>query len=229
MGSGDGRCPHGCGDGSAPPGLDVPLRTGPGTLGVAGHGVAHEVEQRSAVVAPAGGHSFGSAWAGSPSTSTACSASAHASTSPRHGRSALASLGRRSPQNVALLGRPNACPRTGAFGGSCTAMNEAHVRGRSPHPSTAGLLKHTNCLLYTFNVPVRRRHPKKQVEQALQDAEARGWTVTKRSGRGHAWGVARCSSVCVKWIWSTPADADNHAREIRQAVAACPHQEESNG
>jgi len=88
-------------------------------------------------------------------------------------------------------------------------------------------LKHTNEPLYSFNVPARPRHPKKQVEAALKEAEAHGWTVTKRKGRGHAWGVARCTSICVQWIWSTPANADNHAREIRHAVAACPHQEEA--
>ncbi|MHB8467668.1 MAG: hypothetical protein ACYDH6_20370 [Acidimicrobiales bacterium] len=78
-------------------------------------------------------------------------------------------------------------------------------------------------------MPARPRHPRKQVEEVLRYAEERGWSVVKRRGRGHAWGVARCPAVCTKWVWSTPADADNHAREIRHAVDACPHLEDDDG
>jgi hypothetical protein len=74
-------------------------------------------------------------------------------------------------------------------------------------------------------VVVRARHPKKQVEDALVYAESKGWTVTKRDGRGHAWGVGRCGGDCTAWIWSTPANPDNHARQIRRAIDNCSHQE----
>lgn len=71
----------------------------------------------------------------------------------------------------------------------------------------------------------RARHPKKQVEDALVYAEGKGWTVNKRDGRGHAWGVAHCGGDCTVWIWSTPANPDNHARQIRRAIDSCSHQE----
>lgn len=72
----------------------------------------------------------------------------------------------------------------------------------------------------------RPRHSKKEVEEALRYAEGRGWTVEKRAG-GHNWGAARCGHTpggCLVWIHSTPKNAGNHAKRIRQAVDRCPHQ-----
>ena len=54
----------------------------------------------------------------------------------------------------------------------------------------------------------RAKHPKKEVETALRDAESAGWTVTPTQS-GHRWGVMRCGmegpSGCQISIWSTPA------------------------
>lgn len=68
----------------------------------------------------------------------------------------------------------------------------------------------------------RARHPKKDVEAALQFAEANGWTVTPTT-RGHRWGKAECANGCSVSIWSTPKNAQNHAKHIQRAVARCPH------
>lgn len=56
---------------------------------------------------------------------------------------------------------------------------------------------------------------------ALADARAKGWEIERRSG--HAWGVARCGRGCKISIFSTPRSAENHARQIRRAIARCPH------
>ena len=72
-------------------------------------------------------------------------------------------------------------------------------------------------------MPARSRHQKKEVEEALQHAEAHGWTVEDRPGRGHASHVARCHVACTVWVWHTPANPANHARQIRRAVDNCPH------
>ena len=73
----------------------------------------------------------------------------------------------------------------------------------------------------------RSRHPKKGVEAALAELEEAGWTVTATSG-GHAWGVARCGESsrlgCQVWIWSTPRNQDNHARQIVRSLQRCPHE-----
>jgi hypothetical protein len=74
---------------------------------------------------------------------------------------------------------------------------------------------------------LRPKHPKKDVEAALQEAEAEGFRV--ETGRGH-WGVMYCPSTdpedrCPQpfWIWSSPANSTNHAKQIRRYVARCTH------
>jgi hypothetical protein len=72
----------------------------------------------------------------------------------------------------------------------------------------------------------RRRHPKKDVEEALAEAENSGWRVESASS-GHRWGVMRCSELssegCQVSIWSTPRNPGNHAKQLRRAVDRCPH------
>ena len=71
----------------------------------------------------------------------------------------------------------------------------------------------------------RPRHPKKEIEAAVQDAEARGWTWVK--GRGHVWGILHCPrgarDGCRRSVYSTPRVPEAHANDIRRAVARCPH------
>ena len=72
----------------------------------------------------------------------------------------------------------------------------------------------------------RAKHPKKEVESALSDAESAGWTVTPTQS-GHRWGVIRCGvegpSGCQISIWSTPRNTGNHAKQLRRFIARCPH------
>lgn len=69
---------------------------------------------------------------------------------------------------------------------------------------------------------MRRRHPKKDVEKALQLAEAAGWEVIpKRSG--HWWGIAQCGFGCRAPIISTPRSPGDHAKNIKKAIDRCPH------
>lgn len=71
----------------------------------------------------------------------------------------------------------------------------------------------------------RPRHPNKEIEAAVREAEALGWRF--RKGHGHAWGVLYCPhgerGGCVKSVYSTPVRPENHAREIRRAAERCPH------
>jgi hypothetical protein len=73
----------------------------------------------------------------------------------------------------------------------------------------------------------RPRHPKKEIEEALQYAEANGWRVIKRSGRGHAWGILRCvlenREGCSMSVWSTPRDPAVHGMQIMRRVDQCNH------
>lgn len=74
----------------------------------------------------------------------------------------------------------------------------------------------------------RKRHSKKEVEEALIYAETNGWRV--ETGGSHAWGkifcpyredVCRCGEFCIKCIWSTPRNTGNHAKQIYQVVDNC--------
>lgn len=50
----------------------------------------------------------------------------------------------------------------------------------------------------------RRRHPKKDVEQAVRAAEAAGWSVTEIH-RGHRWGLLTCpAGLDTVTLFSTP-------------------------
>ena len=76
----------------------------------------------------------------------------------------------------------------------------------------------------------RARHPKKEVEGALQELEATGdWSVTVVYSKGHRWGAAKCRfkhRECQIGIWSTPRSAGNHAKQILRAAARCPGEDE---
>jgi hypothetical protein len=74
----------------------------------------------------------------------------------------------------------------------------------------------------------RRKHPKRDVEEALQHAERAGWRIEE--GGAHAWGkmycpfndaTCRCGEFCITSIWSTPRNAVNHARQLRKVVDRC--------
>lgn len=71
-------------------------------------------------------------------------------------------------------------------------------------------------------------HPKKEIEAALKHAEQHGWRVVV--GGSHAWGKiycpynddrCRCGEFCITSVWSTPKNADNHAKALRRVVDNC--------
>ncbi len=73
----------------------------------------------------------------------------------------------------------------------------------------------------------RDRHPKRDVEEAVEYAETLGWTLRKM---GH-WGRLFCAHSdrdgCQVGVSGTPKNPGNHARQIKRAVDRCPHTDES--
>ena len=71
----------------------------------------------------------------------------------------------------------------------------------------------------------RPRHPKPEIEKAIQYAEGLGWTA--ELSNGHAWGRLFCPQStqdgCIVSVWSTPRSPENHARQIRKVADRCPH------
>jgi hypothetical protein len=72
-------------------------------------------------------------------------------------------------------------------------------------------------------------HSKKEVRKALDDAVAAGFEVKPTDAHGHSWGYIDCPHPeCPQrqWVWSTPADQDDHARQIRRFVERHRHEAE---
>ncbi len=77
----------------------------------------------------------------------------------------------------------------------------------------------------------RRKHPNKEIENALKHAENNGWRI-EASG-SHAWGTmycpyndkeCRCGELCITSIWCTPKNPTNHALQLRRVVDKCTGQ-----
>ncbi len=76
----------------------------------------------------------------------------------------------------------------------------------------------------------RKKHAKKEIEEAIRFAESKGWTVKSSGSSAHAWGIlrcpnnsldCRCGEFCSMSIWSTPKNSANHAKQIRRVVDNC--------
>lgn len=71
-------------------------------------------------------------------------------------------------------------------------------------------------------------HPNKHIREAIEYAVARGFRVIKAGPRAHEWGHLYCTEAsregCRIAVFSTPRNAETHAKRIRRAVDQCPHQ-----
>ena len=68
-----------------------------------------------------------------------------------------------------------------------------------------------------------RRHPKKEIAEALKRAEVAGLVVDEIH-RGHRWGEVRCEPCRAKRaVFSTPRDPATHAKQIDRFTAQHIH------
>lgn len=76
----------------------------------------------------------------------------------------------------------------------------------------------------------RKKHPNKDIEEAVKYAESIGWRYRAAGGSAHAWGRILCPlgarEGCSMSIWSTPRDAVRHAEQIKRKLKQCPHKQE---
>jgi hypothetical protein len=74
---------------------------------------------------------------------------------------------------------------------------------------------------------VAERHPKKEIQSAIEYAFEQGWHFTKAGARAHIYGTLYCSHEgregCLIGVFSTPRNPSNHASHIRRRVNRCPH------
>jgi len=73
----------------------------------------------------------------------------------------------------------------------------------------------------------RSKHPKKEIESALNYAESQGWRIEKSSGQAHCWGTIYCTleqrEGCKMSVASTPRSPQNHGKQIIKKIDNCPH------
>ena len=78
----------------------------------------------------------------------------------------------------------------------------------------------------------RSRHPNKEIEEAIRNAEQNSWSYKDSGNSAHSWGQLLCPLHAREGhrisIWSTPRSAFNHAQQIRRQVDRCQHHEEDN-
>ncbi len=71
-------------------------------------------------------------------------------------------------------------------------------------------------------------HPSKHIREALEYAEANGWTIAKARPGAHIWGSIYCMlntrEGCRVNVYSTPKNPQDHAKRLRRAVDRCQHQ-----
>src|SRR4051794_3245438 len=76
----------------------------------------------------------------------------------------------------------------------------------------------------------RNRHPNKDVQKALEEAEDEGAELELRGKKGHAWGRLYCGRggqrPCCLLVWSTPKSPHALAKDIRSFMRKCPHKPE---
>lgn len=73
----------------------------------------------------------------------------------------------------------------------------------------------------------RKKHPSKEIEKAIVQAERHGWIYKSPGKSAHAWGRLLCPlrrrDGHQMSVWSTPRNAFNHAQQIIKLVNQCQH------
>ena len=69
-------------------------------------------------------------------------------------------------------------------------------------------------------------HPNKHIREAIEYAIGRRWRFAKAGPRAHVYGELFCphgAGGCIVRVFSTPANAQSHAKRIVQKVNKCVH------
>lgn len=74
---------------------------------------------------------------------------------------------------------------------------------------------------------MRRRHPKKEVEEAIAAILTdRWWRLEQPRKTGHVWGVLKCGfgrGGCLLRVSSTPQNPSEEGEQLGKAARSCRH------
>jgi hypothetical protein len=86
------------------------------------------------------------------------------------------------------------------------------------HDTGVVYLQHDVAAALKWHDVTRWSHSQKQIRGGLDDAAAAGFKVDPTTAHGHSWGYIDCPNCAGRfYVWSTPASADRHARQIRRS------------
>lgn len=76
-----------------------------------------------------------------------------------------------------------------------------------------------------IKIKKRKKHPIKEIEQLVKEAEEVGWKLKPAGKSGHSWGKLKCPEPdgCQISIWSTPSNIGLSCRQIKSAIRNCKH------
>lgn len=70
-------------------------------------------------------------------------------------------------------------------------------------------------------------HPNKHIRTAVRSALDAGRLLVKSSARAHVRGILQCPhggrNGCRRAVYSTSRSPEDHAKDLRRAIARCPH------
>lgn len=72
------------------------------------------------------------------------------------------------------------------------------------------------------------KHPIKEINKVLDEADALGWRITLAKGSSsHAWGTMLCPRTerdgCRATIYGSPKHVSRHAKRLRSVLRQCSH------
>lgn len=72
-----------------------------------------------------------------------------------------------------------------------------------------------------------KKHPKKEIQEAIEYAVANGWRIIETGKSSHAFCRLYCPAKnregCSMSVNSTPRNTQTHAKQILRKVDNCPH------
>ena len=73
----------------------------------------------------------------------------------------------------------------------------------------------------------RKKHPNKHIEDAIREAENKGWRFVEGKKSAHCFGRLLCKHAnrdgCMMSVYSTPRSNENHATQILRYICKCTH------
>lgn len=104
-------------------------------------------------------------------------------------------------------------------------MAEECWRRKTVNSNAVDRCQHLNYSIYITGGRLKGLHPNKHIQAAIEYAVSKGWALVPSGKSAHCYAKLRCGIPGHRdhtmSIWSTPRDAENHAKQIVRKVNEC--------